>query len=133
MLRRRAFVDGDRLRPGRREPERMLHGSASSHPPGRREELAPADVNRKHRLGCSSIDFPEHWVDRGKNRVDVGEHVFSAEEIHRLKMRKARRAQFDAIGLIGAVGNEIDAEFAPRRLDSGIDFPWRRFVSLGVA
>src|SRR5205807_4141620 len=39
----------------------------------------------------SSVNFPEHDVDRAQDRRDVGQHVATAEEIHRLQMGEARR------------------------------------------
>ena len=64
--------------------------------------------------------------------LHIGEHRLAAEEIHRLQMREARRADLAAIGLIGAVGDEIDAELALRRLDRGIDLAGRHVEALGV-
>ena len=64
-----------------------------------------------------AIDFPEHDIDRSQYCRDIGQHMASAEEIHGLQMRKARRPDLAAIWAIGAVGDEIDAELALRRLD----------------
>jgi hypothetical protein len=58
--------------------------------------------------------------------------VALAEEVHRLQMRKARRADLAAIGLVGAVGHQIDAELALRRLDRGIDLAGRHVEAFGV-
>ena len=54
------------------------------------------------------------------------------EEIHRLQMRKARRADFALVRLVGAVGDQIDAELALRRLDRGIHLAGRHVIALGV-
>ena len=48
------------------------------------------------------------------------------------EMREARRADLAAIGLVGAVGDEIDAELALRRLDRGVDLAGRHVEALGV-
>jgi hypothetical protein len=34
---------------------------------------------------------------------------------------KARRAQLGAVGLVGAIGHEVDAELALGRLDGGVN------------
>src|ERR1700733_5154341 len=47
-------------------------------------------------------------------------------------MRKARRAQFYPVRLVGAVGDQVDAELALRRLDRGVDFAGRHVKALGV-
>ena len=56
----------------------------------------------------------------------------AAQEIHRLQMRKARRADLAAIGLVGAVGDQIDAELALGRFDGGIDLAGRHVIAFGV-
>src|ERR1700743_1856757 len=68
---------------------------------------------------ASAIHFAEHDVERAEDRADVGQHVLAAEEIHRLQMREARRAQLAAVGLVGPIRHQIDAELALRRLDRG--------------
>jgi hypothetical protein len=47
-------------------------------------------------------------------------------------MREARRADLAAIGLVGAVGDEIDAELALGRFDRGVDLAGRHVEALGV-
>jgi hypothetical protein len=47
-------------------------------------------------------------------------------------MREAGRPQLAAIGLVGAVRHQIDAELALGRLDGGIDLALRHAVALGV-
>ena len=47
-------------------------------------------------------------------------------------MREAGRAQLAAVGLVGAVRHEIDAELAFGRLDRRIDLAGRHFVAFGV-
>jgi hypothetical protein len=47
-------------------------------------------------------------------------------------MREAGRADLAAVGLVGAVGDEIDAELALRRLDGGIGLAGRHVEALGV-
>ena len=47
-------------------------------------------------------------------------------------MREARRAELAAVGLVGAVGDQIDAELALRRLDGGVNLAGRHVVAFGV-
>src|ERR1700742_212168 len=56
----------------------------------------------------------------------------AADEIHRLQMGKARRADLALVRLVAAVGDEIDAELALRRFDSGIDLASRHMHAFGV-
>src|SRR3954449_132045 len=80
----------------------------------------------------SPVHLPEHDVERADHGGDVGEHVATAEEIHRLEVGEARRADLAAVGLVGAVGDEIDAELALRRLDRRIDLAGRHVEALGI-
>ena len=45
---------------------------------------------------------------------------------------EARRADLAAVGLVGAVGDQIDAELALGRLDRGVGLAGRHVVALGV-
>ena len=47
-------------------------------------------------------------------------------------MRKARRADLALIGLVAAVGDQIDAELALGRFDRGVDFAGRHLEAFGV-
>src|SRR5262245_26250671 len=80
----------------------------------------------------SSVDLPEHDVERAEDGGDVREHVAPAEEIHRREMREARRADLALVRLVGAVGDQIDAELALGRLDRGVDLAGRHVEALGV-
>ena len=77
----------------------------------------------------SPVDLPEHDVERAEDGRDVGQHVPAAHEVHGLEMREARRADLAAVRLVGAVGDEIDAELALGRLDRGIDLAGRHVDS----
>src|SRR5450756_2619938 len=70
----------------------------------------------------SSVDLPEHDVERAHDAGHVGQHVTAAHEIHRAQMRKARRANLALVRFVGAVGDQEDAELALGRLDRGIHF-----------
>src|SRR5258705_4492670 len=80
----------------------------------------------------SPIDLAEHDIERAENRRNVSQQMAFADEIHRLQMRKAGGADLAFVGLVGAVGDQIDAELALRRLDRGIDFAGRHMEALGV-
>src|SRR6202034_4750522 len=55
-----------------------------------------------------------------------------ADEIHRLQMRKARRADLALVGFVAAIGDQIHPELALWRLDRGIDFAGGNMEALGV-
>src|SRR5690606_32601519 len=87
---------------------------------------------RRDGVRTLAVNLSEHDVQRTQNGRDVGEHVPAIEEIHGGQMRKSRRADFRTVWTVGAVGHEIDAEFALRRLDGGIDLAFRNLEALGV-
>src|SRR6202165_5386901 len=60
----------------------------------------------------SPIDLSEHDIERAQDGRDVGQQVALADEIHRLQMRKTRRADLAFVGLVGAVGDQVDAQLA---------------------
>ena len=55
-----------------------------------------------------------------------------ADVIHRLQMQKPRRADFAAVGFVGAIGDEEHAKFALGGLDRGIDFARRNVEAFGI-
>src|SRR5258706_14466389 len=129
---------------------RTWHGYAQSypassqrsrHPPTRDGHRAVVRTTRgtpphsSELLGWlthSSVHLPEHDVERAEDRRHVRQQVAAAEKIHGLEMGEARGADFAPIGLVGAVGDEIDAELALRRLDGGINLAGRYVVALGI-
>src|SRR6202012_4491906 len=80
----------------------------------------------------SPVDLSEYDVERTEDGRDVGQQVPLADEVHRLQMGKTRRANVALVGLVGAVGDQIDAEFALRRFYRGIDLAGRHVEALGV-
>ena len=80
----------------------------------------------------SPVDFPEHNIERAEDRRDVGQHVATAQEIHRLEVRERRRANFAFVRPVGAVGHQIDPELTLGRLDGGIHFASRNPVAFSV-
>src|SRR6266581_345449 len=95
----------------------------------RRETLRGASVPQLRR---SSIDFPEHDIERSDDGGNVGQHVAARQKVHRRKMREGGRADLASVGLVGAVGDEVDAEFAFGRFDGGIDFAGRHAMPFGI-
>src|SRR5689334_4846182 len=80
----------------------------------------------------SPIDLSEHDVERAEDGGDVGEQMALADVVHRLQMRKARRADLALVGLVGAVGDKVDAELALRRFHGGIDLAGRHMNAFGI-
>src|SRR6185437_9943820 len=56
----------------------------------------------------------------------------AGHEVHCLKVREARRADLALVRLVGAVGDEIDAELALRRLDRRVNLAGRHVIAFGV-
>lgn len=79
-----------------------------------------------------SIDLAEHDVQRANNGDYVGEEVLRPDVLQTRQMRKARRFDLASIRLATAVADEINAEFAFRRLDGGVRRSWRHLETLGV-
>src|SRR5690606_29389985 len=79
-----------------------------------------------------AVNLSENDVDRAEDGSHIGQHVLAAQEIHRLQMREARRAQLAAVRLVGAVGDEIDAELALRRFHGGVYLARRHMVAFLV-
>ena len=69
----------------------------------------------------SPVALPEHDVDRAEDGGGVGEHVALHHEVHRLQVAEAGRADLAAVGLVGAVGDQIDAELALGAFGRDID------------
>src|SRR5450631_2809142 len=80
----------------------------------------------------SPVDLSEHDIERTKNRGHVGQQMAATDKIHRLQMRKAGRADLAFVGLVAAVGDEVDAELALRRLDRGVDLAGGNVEAFGV-
>src|SRR5215467_6927495 len=80
----------------------------------------------------SPVDFPEHNIERAEDRRDVGQHVPTAQEIHRLEVRERRCANLAFVRPVGAVGHQIDPELTLGRLDGGIYFASRNPVAFSV-
>src|SRR5689334_15293020 len=82
-------------------------------------------------IGRSSVYFSEHDVLRADDGDGVRDHVAARHLVERRQMSKTRSAQFHAVRLVGAVGDEIDAELALRRLDRGIHLALGHVHSFG--
>ena len=79
----------------------------------------------------SSIDLTKHHVHRPNHRHDVCEHVSLHHFIDCRQVRKSRRTDFQAVGFVGAVRDEINAELTLRVLDRGLDFTRRHAIPFG--
>ena len=80
----------------------------------------------------SPVHLAEHDVERAQHGGHVRQHVPAAQVVHGLEMREARGADLAAVRLVGAVGDEIDAELALRSLDGGINLALGHMEALGV-
>src|SRR4029077_10213876 len=80
----------------------------------------------------SPVNLTEDDIERTQNLAYIGKHRFSAEKIHRGKVREAGRPDLAAIGPVGAIRNKIDAELSLWRLDRTIDFAGWHMESFGV-
>src|SRR5260221_1857185 len=60
----------------------------------------------------SSVHLPEHDVERAEHGRNVGEHMAATDEIHGLQMGESGCADLAFVGLVGAVGDQIDAKLA---------------------
>src|ERR1700690_3748525 len=88
-------------------------------------------IVKRPRRPRSPIDLAEPNGERAEDRADVGQHVLAAQKIHRLKMREAGRAKFDSVGLVRAVGHQINAELALGRFNCGVSLTSRHLIALG--
>src|SRR5512144_951656 len=82
-------------------------------------------------FGRSSVDVAEDDVLRPDDRDDVRDHVPAGHLVERGQMDVRWRPQLQAIRLVGAVGDDVDAELALRMLDSRIDFARRHMHAFG--
>src|SRR5467141_510539 len=56
----------------------------------------------------SPVDFSEHDVLGADDRHRVGDHVAARHLVERGQVREARRADLEAVGLVRAVGHQVD-------------------------
>src|SRR5438128_3025536 len=90
-----------------------------NNPPLACGSLPPLTGGRQERR-TSSVDLSENNILSPNNCHGVGDHVAARHLVERREMRKARRADLEAVGLVRAVGDEVNAEFALGRFDRGI-------------
>src|SRR5438034_3838142 len=79
----------------------------------------------------SPVDLPENDVLCADDRHDIGQHMALCHLVERRQMGKTRRADLHPVGLVRAVGHDVDAEFPLRVLDYGIGFAWRDVDAFG--
>src|ERR1700732_1617034 len=80
----------------------------------------------------SSIHLPEHDIKRTHDCRYIGKHVAARQKVHRLQMRKARGADLAFVRFIGAVGDQVTAEFAFGRLDGCVNLAGGHVGPLGI-
>src|SRR4030088_2137261 len=80
-----------------------------TNPPLACGSLPPLTGGRQETL-ASSVDFSKDNILSPDDRHRVGDHVAARHLVERGKVRKAGRADLEAVGLVRAVGDEIDAE-----------------------
>src|SRR5262245_44001525 len=80
----------------------------------------------------SSVHLPEHNLDRSENGGDVSKQMATRKEIHGLQMGESRRADLALVRLVGAIGDQVNAELTLGRLDRGIYFASGHMIALGV-
>src|SRR6266849_2799403 len=59
---------------------------------------------------ASSVDLSKDNILSTNNRHGIRDHVAARHLVERSEVRKARRADLEAVGLVRAVRDEIDAE-----------------------
>src|ERR1700726_4362235 len=80
----------------------------------------------------SPVDLAEHDVHRADDRYQIGQHMTARHELGGLQKGEAGCPDLAAVRPVGAVGNEIDAELALRRLDDRVGLAGRDVVALGI-
>src|SRR5690606_35900666 len=104
--------------------DRCARASCRSTPPADRRSAPPRNYPWP-----SSVHLTKYQVISTDHRADVGEHVAAHDLVHRGQVRETRRAQLHAEGLVGAVGHQIAAELALRRLDRGVGLAGRHAIA----
>src|SRR5882762_468025 len=79
----------------------------------------------------SPVDFSEHDVLRADDRHRIGDHVAARHLVERGQVREAGRADLEPVGLVRAVGHQVDAELSLRRLDRGVHLAFGHVHALG--
>src|SRR5882762_3682018 len=79
----------------------------------------------------SPVYLAEDDVLGADYRHDIGQHMAPCHLVERCQMGKTRRADLHPVGLVRAVGHDVDAEFPLRVLDYGIGFARRDVDAFG--
>src|SRR5687768_1800786 len=74
---------------------------------------------KKGRFFPSSVDFPEDDVLSSDDGDGVRDHVTASHLVEGGEVREAGGADLEAVRLVRAVGDEVDAELALGRLHGG--------------
>src|ERR1044072_5671715 len=78
-----------------------------------------------------AVDLSENNVLRADDGDRVGDHVAARHLVERREVREAGGADLEAIGLVRAVGHEVDAELALGMLHRGVDLAFGHVHALG--
>src|ERR671927_1622655 len=108
--------------PGRPRVERSAQAPVPAEPARPDAEIA-SDV--------SAIHLPHDGVERADDRDQVGDERVAHAGRGRLQRDERRRAELDAPRLRPAVGDDVAAELAARRLDRDVDLAFRHAVPFG--
>src|SRR3954454_18517772 len=77
-----------------------------------------------------SIHFPEYWVDAADDRDEIGDQAADGHHRQRLEVDERWGTNVAAVGLAGAIADDVEADLALRRLDAGVDLTDRRLEAL---
>src|SRR3954465_2666014 len=82
-------------------------------------------------ITASSINFPEHNIDRANDGDHVGDHLAFRHQGQGREVDETRAAKMDARGLRAAVGFDVAAEFALRAFNRVVDFAFGHVEAFG--
>ena len=111
---------------GLREPQRRQHRALASRPGTSRARPGSRRTGR-----ASPVDLAHHGVERADDRDHVGDQRVGHARRGRLQRDERRRAELDAPRPRAAVGADVAAELAARRLDREVDLALGHAEALG--
>src|SRR6202045_809754 len=81
---------------------------------------------------ASSINLPEYDIERSDDCGNVSQQVATRKEVHGRKMGEGRSADLALVRLVGAIGDEIDAELALRSFHGDVALAGGHAIALAV-